>query len=143
VPLERVPDEERVEDPVEREPTLERVPDERVDEPSVLLVVVLPDPIVVLELFGRVVFPTDDRVVRVGNSPDLPATVVVLPELITVRDPRSSKPVADEPAKPDLLPDTLPRPPLLTSSVRLVSALRAIVAPRAPTFPLASETPPP
>ena len=143
VSLERVPDEERVDDPVDREPTLERVPDERVDDPSVLLVVVLPDPIVVLELFGRVVLPTEERVVRVGNSPDLPATVVVLPEPITVRVPRSLKPVAEDPARPDLFPDTPSLPPRETPSVRFVRALRAMVAPRAPTFPLANETPPP
>jgi len=134
VPVDRVvPEDLDVDDPVERVPEEERVVELRGEAPVCVpevREVLLPEPIVVRVLLRGVV-PTVDRVVRESVFA-FPAVLVVLPEFITVLDPRSFTPTAEDPANPPRFPETPLRPPRSASSFRLVKALRAIVAPRAP-----------
>jgi len=120
-------------DPVDLDPIADRVVVDRVEVPEpVVRVAVRPELIVVrVRVSPEFPFLMDERVVLVG-SPFFPARVE-LPVLTTVRPPLSSNPLDEDPlAKPPRAPLKPDLPPLFTLSVRLVSALRAIVASRAP-----------
>lgn len=141
VELDRVDEDLVVDDPVERLPMADRVvervalPVERVEEVRPELMVVR------ASVLPRVEDPIADRVVRLGESV-FPIALALLPELITVLLFGESNPDELRPEMLLLEPDKVLLPPRSSLESPRVNALRAMVAPRAPTLCRATFTPP-